>query len=148
MTLLNLPAFAPKLRKSNGKIYIFDTIRRKFVRLTPEEWVRQHFVNYLVLSQYPKNLFQVERGLKYNQRQKRSDILVLDRDAQPFLLVECKSTRIQINRQTFEQISIYNHTIQAKYLALTNGLQHFYAQVDIQKQELCFLEDLPHFPDN
>jgi len=145
MISLNLPTFAPKLRKSNGKIYIFDAIRRKFVRLTPEEWVRQHFINYLILRGYPKSLFQVERALKYNQRQKRSDILVLDRNAQPFLLVECKSPQIKMSKQILEQISIYNHTIQAKYLALTNGLQHLYAQVDIQKQEIFFLEELPSF---
>jgi len=145
MISLNLPAFAPKLRKSNGKIYIFDVIRRKFVRLTPEEWVRQHFINYLILNEYPKSLFQVERSLKYNQRQKRSDILVLDRNTQPFLLVECKSPQIKMNRRILEQISVYNHTIQAKYLALTNGLQHLYAQVDTRKQEIFFLEELPSF---
>ncbi len=144
MRPLNLPHISPKLRRQDAKLYIFDIIRKKFVRLTPEEWVRQHFIHYLIDNQYPKSLFAIEKGIKYNQRQKRTDILVLGRDGKPFLLVECKAPTAPINQHTWHQMSIYHYNIKSENIALTNGMTTIYAQITHGK--ISFLNKLPVFP--
>ena len=122
MTALNLPAYDAKVKKSEGKVWIFDGVRKKFVVLTPEEWVRQHFVSYLIHQQlYPKSLFRIEGSLSYNTLQKRSDILVYDRSGKPWMLIECKSPTIKLSQKAFNQVAIYNMTVGARYLAVTNG---------------------------
>jgi hypothetical protein len=123
MESLNLPEFAYKVKQVNGKPHIFDIIRRKFVSLTPEEWVRQHFIHLLITRYgYPKSLFAVETGMQYNTLAKRTDIMILSGNSLPFLLVECKAPFIGVNDATFAQISRYNFTLQPQYLAVTNGL--------------------------
>src|SRR5204863_9718286 len=98
MYALNLPTFEYKLKKADGKVWIFDVIRKKFVVLTPEEWVRQHFVNYLIQHlQYPKSLIKIEGGLTFNQLQKRSDIVVFDRFAKPWMVIECKAPTLRLS---------------------------------------------------
>ncbi|TAE00823.1 MAG: type I restriction enzyme HsdR N-terminal domain-containing protein [Bacteroidetes bacterium] len=146
MQKLNLPSFDYKLSKKQEKIYIFDVIRAKNICLFPEEWVRQHFIHFLLNNQYPKTLFQVEKGLKYHSLSKRSDILVYDRQLKPFLLVECKAPNIPIGTQTMEQALTYNSQIQAKYIILSNGIEHFIWQ---NHSEFGFqiLEILPIFPE-
>lgn len=125
MMALNLPEFDVKLKKSEGKIWIFDGIRKKYVVMTPEEWVRQHLVNYLVHHlHYPKSLIKVEQGLKYNQLQKRSDIIVFDRAGHPWMIVECKSPLVELNQNSAQQVTVYNSNIQARYVALSNGIKH------------------------
>jgi len=127
MLNLNLPAYDYLLKKEGNQHFIFDTIRKKYVVLTPEEWVRQHFINYLITEyNIPPKYIQIEGGLKYNHRQKRSDILVYDNQLQPLILVECKSSFIEINQEVYFQLQTYNSKINAKYLALTNGLVHHY----------------------
>ena len=146
MTPLNLPAVNFKVKKSEGKVWIFDGVRKKFVILTPEEWVRQHFVNYLIQEQkYSKSLFRVESSLSYNTLQKRSDILVYDRAGKPWMLVECKSPAIKLSQKAFNQVAIYNMTIGAKYLAVTNGMVHYCYLAPKAGQEGKFLEDFPEF---
>src|ERR1700704_4205256 len=109
MTRLNLPACDFKVKKSEGKVWIFDGSRKKFVVLTPEEWVRQHFINFLITEhQYPRSLFRIEGSLAYNRLQKRSDILVYDRGGKPWMLVECKSPAIKLSQRAFNQVAIYN----------------------------------------
>ncbi len=146
MTPLNLPSADFKVKKSEGKVWIFDGVRKKYVVLTPEEWVRQHFVNYLIKEQkYSKSLFRIESSLSYNTLQKRSDILIYDRAGKPWMLVECKSPVIKLSQKAFNQVAIYNMTIGAKYLAVTNGMVHYCYLAPKAGQEGKFLEDFPEF---
>jgi hypothetical protein len=143
---MNLPSFDYKIKEIEGQNYIFDIIRRKYLVLTPEEWVRQHFIHLLINQyNYPKSLFRVEGGLKYNQLQKRSDIIIYDKSGNPFLLVECKAAEVAINQSVVEQASRYNQTIRAKYLAVTNGIKTFCFEVDFEKNSFRQLIDLPIF---
>ena len=121
MNPLNLPVADLSIKTIDGKEHIFDILRKKHLVLTPEEWVRQHFV-HLLLNQYkyPKSLFKIESGLKYNQRNKRSDILVFDRSGNPFLLVECKAHNVKVTQSAFDQAAVYNQTIKAPYLCAHN----------------------------
>lgn len=123
---LNLPAANLKLIKEEGEFYVYDIIRKKNILLTPEEWVRQHFVHYLIHTcNYPKSLFRVETGLQYNTLQKRSDIKVYNREGNVFMLVECKAFSVSLNQQTLKQASAYNKSIEAEWLVITNGLMHY-----------------------
>jgi hypothetical protein len=146
MTPLNLPTYSVKVKKSEGKVWIFDASRRKYVVCTPEEWVRQHFINYLIQDhRYPKSLFRIEGSLGYNKLQKRSDILVHDRLGKPWMLIECKSPTIKLSQRAFNQVAIYNMTIGAKYLAVTNGMVHFCCTAPKPGQEGMFLDEFPQF---
>lgn len=143
---LNLPPFNYKIKEIEGKTYIFDIIRRKYLVLTPEEWVRQHLIHLLINQyNYPKSLFRVEGGLKYNQLQKRTDIIIYDNSGNPFLLVECKSADVTINQSVVEQASRYNQTIRAKYVAVTNGLKTFCFEINFENGAIHQLKDLPVF---
>jgi hypothetical protein len=146
MESLNLPEFAYKVKQVNGKPHIFDIIRRKFVSLTPEEWVRQHFIHLLITQYgYPKSLFAVETGMQYNTLAKRTDIMILSGDSLPFLLVECKAPFISVNDATFAQISRYNFTLQPQYLAVTNGLSHYCFKAI--NGQIHFMDDFPLYRD-
>ena len=146
MTPLHLPAGDFKVKKSEGKVWIFDGIRKKYVVLTPEEWVRQHFINYLIQNlHYPKSLFRIERSLTYNTLQKRSDILVYDRAGKPWMLVECKSPSIKLTQKAFNQAAIYNMTVGAKYVAVTNGMVHYCFLPPAGGHSPVFLDDFPAF---
>ena len=148
MNPLRLPSYSHKIVQDDGKRMIFDIIRKKYVVLTPEEWVRQHFVHHLVNElKYPKSLFKVESGLKYNQRQKRSDILIHGRTGKAWMLIECKSPDIKLTQKAFNQIAVYNMSIGAKYLAVTNGLVHYCCMARTPEQEPIFLEGFPGFED-
>jgi hypothetical protein len=146
MVKLNLPDYDFKVKKSEEKLWIFDPIRKKDVVLTPEEWVRQHFLNYLInhLS-YPKALVRIEGGLKYNQLSKRADIVIYSRDGVPWMLVECKSADQEISERTVHQASVYNTTMKAKYLTVTNGMKHYCALIDWSNQGYQLLTALPDF---
>lgn len=125
MQELNLPLFNIRISKLNDKLMVFDPIRKKKVLLTSEEWVRQHFINYLINHLgYPKSLVKVEFNIKYNHLTKRPDILVFDKDGSPLIIIECKSTKIKLSQSVLEQITVYNKTVQAKYCIVTNGLKH------------------------
>jgi type I site-specific restriction-modification system R (restriction) subunit len=123
MIPINYPAFEYQLRRESGKIQIFDILRRKYVVLTPEEWVRQHIVHFLIDKlAYPKALIKLEKGLSYNDLSKRSDVLVFDRNGNPFLVIECKAPHVDINEDTLRQVATYNKIWQAPYLAMSNGI--------------------------
>lgn len=146
---LNLPAADLKLTREDGEIYVYDAIRKKNILLTPEEWVRQHFIHYLIHTcKYPKTLFKVETGLQYNTLQKRSDIKVYNRHAVVFMLIECKSFSIPLSEYTLKQIAAYNKTIDAEWLVITNGLQHYAFQRVITGEHIEFVKrkELPVFP--
>lgn len=146
MTPLNLPAFEVKVKKSEGKVFIFDSVRKKYVALTPEEWVRQHVVNYLVNHRYyPKSLFRIEGSLNYNSLQKRSDILIYDRAGKPWMLIECKSFSIKLTQRAFNQAAIYNMTVGARYVAVSNGMVHYCCVAPGPGEVAEFLEEFPEF---
>ena len=143
---LNLPSFDCKITKIDGKDYIFDVIRLKNIFLTPEEWVRQHFI-HLLMSEYnvPKSLIKIEGGLTYNSLKKRSDILIFNREGSPFLLVECKRPTVKIDKNVMNQVSIYNKKLHARYVAVTNGFKTFCFESIGDSNELVQISNLPHF---
>ena len=137
---LNFPEFPLSIRQTSSGEEIFDIIRKQFVALTPEEWVRQHCIHLLV-NYYPKQLIAVEGSLEVNKQKKRFDILVYDKNLKPFLLVECKRTEVEITQKTIDQALAYNHTLNAPNVFLTNGLSHFIlAKHD---NNFTFLSNLP-----
>ncbi len=146
MINLNLPTYSFRIKNKENKLYIFDMIRKKNVVLTPEEWVRQNFVQFLInKKKYPKSLIAIEKQLKVNNLIKRTDILVFDKTGNPNIIVECKSTQVKITQETFDQIAKYNLKLQATYLIVTNGLQHFYCKMDHQQMKYIFLSDIPQY---
>lgn len=146
LTELNLPTYSFRIQSQEGKKQIFDDIRKKFVALTPEEWVRQHFVRFLVgEKEYPASLMAIETGLKMNRNQFRADLLVYDRKGNPLLLVEFKAPSVKITQQTFDQITRYNMTFKVPYLIVSNGMEHFCCVVDLEKQSYQFLKEIPEF---
>ena len=144
--LLNLPEYRFRLKKENNISYIFDEIRKKFLVLTPEEWVRQHFVQFLIREKkYPRSLMKLEGGLKLNSMQKRSDNLLFNRSGEKVMLVECKAPSVKISQDTFDQVARYNFTHRVKYLVVSNGMQHFCAEIDLEKKSYNFLRELPEY---
>lgn len=141
-------SFNPEITLIKGKQYIYDIIRKKNLLLTPEEWIRQHFIYLLIeFYKYPKSLIQIEGGLKYNNLSKRTDILVYDRNGNPFLLVECKAEGVPINNLVLEQVSRYNLMLKSKYYCVTNGKSTFCFEVDIANGTTVQLKDIPAFLD-
>lgn len=146
MLKLNLPEFEVSLKKSEGKIWIFDGIRKKYIVLTPEEWVRQHLVHFFINHlKYPKSLIQVERGLHYNQLQKRSDIIVFDRSGKPWMIIECKSPEIQLDQKSIEQVAVYNSNVKAKYVSVSNGLKHVCYEAKPDAKDIVLLKNFPEY---
>jgi len=146
MQKLNLPEINATLKKEYGKVWIFDMIRKKYIVLTPEEWVRQHFIHYLIhVLHYPRSLFRIESSLTYNKLQKRSDILLFDRTGKPWMLIECKSADIRLSQRAFNQVAVYNMTVNAKYIAVTNGMVHFCCEAAVDGRDALFLETFPTF---
>lgn len=146
MQQLNFPLFEFKLRDVNNRQEIFDTVRHKFVSLTPEEWVRQHLISYLTLiKKYPVSRIGVEKQLLLNKLQKRFDLVVFGRNAKPFLLVECKAPGVEITEKAFDQAARYNMLLQAEYFLITNGLEHYSCRIDYQNKQYIFIEEIPDF---
>ncbi|MFV0238167.1 MAG: type I restriction enzyme HsdR N-terminal domain-containing protein [Flavobacteriales bacterium] len=143
---LNLPKYEFRIKNKDNQLYIFDSIRKKYYKLTPEEWVRQHFVQFLIHEkQYPKGRIGVEVPVQINGMMKRSDILFYNREGKPELVVECKRPLVSITQDTFDQIARYNMVLKAKILIVTNGLQHYYCTMDHKNMRYSFLEDIPHY---
>jgi hypothetical protein len=127
-------------------VSIFDEIRKKFIILTPEEWVRQHVVQFLLdEKKYPKSLINVEKVLKVNGLRKRYDVVVFNSDGSIFILIECKAPEIKISQATFDQIARYNMTMNSEFLMVTNGLNHYFCQMDFENEKYTFLENLPNY---
>jgi hypothetical protein len=148
MDKLSLPAFDFNIKESDNKTAIFDIIRKKYIVLTPEEWVRQHFVHYLINQLgYSKALIAVEQGMKYNALQKRTDIVVYDKAGSPLVLVECKAPAIRLNQKVMEQAMMYNKTINAAYIIVSNGLEHSCMFINPATKQIEFLSHIPHFDD-
>ncbi|MGY4539204.1 hypothetical protein ACVW0P_003638 [Mucilaginibacter sp. UYNi724] len=143
---LNLPPYPFKLTDDNGQLTLFDELRKKNIVLTPEEWVRQHFVQYLIRQkQYPKSLIKLEGGLRLHGMAKRTDIVVFNTAGDKILLVECKAPYVPINQATFDQAARYNMVHKVKLMAVSNGLQHYYCSINHDNETYKFLEELPGY---
>lgn len=143
---MNFPVYSFRFKNSENKVSIFDEIRKKFILLTPEEWVRQHVVQFLLQDKkYPKSYINVEKLIKINNLSKRYDGVVFQPNGDIFLLIECKAPEVPISQQTFDQIARYNLVLKAKYLMVTNGLNHYFCQMDFENEKYVFLKELPEY---
>ncbi len=146
METLNFPSYKFRFKNSENKDRIFDVIRKKFVVLQPEEWVRQHLVQYLIVEKkYPISLINVEKQVTINGLNKRYDIVVFNSDGSIEILVECKAPQIEITQHAFDQIAQYNFQLRANYLIVSNGLKHFFCEMDFEGEKYTFLEQIPDF---
>ncbi len=141
--VLNLPP--AKLKIKEGELW--DVLRKKYVKHTPEEWVRQHFIHYLISIGYSPNLMASEKLVKYNGLSKRCDIVAFNNKNETLMIVECKAPKIPLTQETFYQVAKYNAVLNAQFLILTNGLQHIVSKVDTEKNEIIFLQEIPRFTD-
>jgi len=143
---LNLPPYPFKITDANGQLTLFDVIRKRDIIITPEEWVRQHFVQYLInQKKYPKSLIKLEGGHKLHGMAKRTDIVVYNPAGEKILLVECKAPSVTIDQKTFDQVARYNMVHKVKLLAVTNGLQHYYCVINFEERDYKFIEEMPFY---
>lgn len=143
-TPLNFPSIDASIKTKDEKHYIWDIIRKKYLLITPEEWVRQHIIHFLISHKnYSKSLISTEKGLSYNKLAKRSDILSFSKEGTPFLLIECKAPAIKITDKVFEQVSVYNQTIKAPYIAVSNGISTYICSINFESNSYTFLDDFP-----
>ena len=146
MFRLNLPQYEIKIGEKDGKRTIFDFLRRKYVTLTPEEWVRQHFTHYLTDHKgYPKGLMGNEVELRVGEKRLRCDTILYNKQGQPQMIIEYKAPTIQIQQKTFDQISVYNLLLHVDYLIVSNGLQHYCCKMDYDSQKYLFLKEIPDY---
>ena len=146
MQILNFPSYSFRIKASENKQLIFDIVRKKYVVLTPEEWVRQHCIHFLHFEKkYPISLMAIEKQVKVNTLIKRTDIVVYDTEGKPIVIVECKAPQIRISQSTFDQIARYNFDLRVPYLVVTNGLQHFCCEMNYEENSYRFLEEIPVF---
>jgi len=146
MEKLNLPAYNFRMRTVNEKTEIFDDVRKKYVRLTPEEWVRQNFIQYLNQElAYPLSLTSVEPSKMVYKRNKRPDIVCFDNEGSPLVLVECKAPAIKLTQEVFDQALRYNIVLKVPYIVITNGLQHFCCKMNYEDLSYVFLKEIPGF---
>jgi len=143
---INLPPYDIKMREQGGKRQIFDFLRRKYVALTPEEWVRQHFVHFLINHKgYPQGLLANEVELKVGDKKLRCDTLLYNKALQPQMIIEYKAPHVEITQQVFNQITVYNHLLHVDFLVISNGLQHFCCRMDYDHQSYAFLQEIPDY---
>ncbi|OYD46207.1 restriction endonuclease subunit R [Sphingobacterium cellulitidis] len=143
---LNLPPFPAKISKKQDQYYIFDELRKKHLLLTPEEWVRQHWVSHLNKHyQYPMALMKIEGGLSINELQKRSDLVIYNREGSRVLLAEFKAPSVKITEKVFEQIANYNSIYKIPLLLVSNGIEHYYCRINFEQENFTFITELPSF---
>lgn len=148
MQKLNLPEYPFRIKTEGGKTLIFDSIRKKYVVLTPEEWVRQNFIQYLAAEKkFPETLMAVEKKLTVNNQPRRFDLLVYQRSGQPFLIAEFKAPNVKITQEAFDQAVRYNMTLRVDFIVVSNGLQHFACAIDYKKNSFAYLPEIPFFID-
>ena len=146
MQKLNLPEYSFKIKTKEGKSFLFDALRKKYVRLTPEEWVRQNFIQFLIVEKkYSVPLIAVEAGVKVNNNSQRADLVVFDRSGNPVLVAEFKAPEVKICQQTFDQIVRYNMQLKVKFLIVSNGLDHFCCQINYSNNTYVYLAEIPDF---
>jgi hypothetical protein len=148
MQKLNLPSFQFKLKSSKNKQLIFDIIRKKFVVLTPEEWVRQNLIHFLIKEKnYPISLISCEKQLLVNKLKKRFDLLIYGPNGTPILIIECKSPKVKISQDTFDQIARYNMELKSEFLVVSNGIMHYSCKVNAEDKSYIFLQEIPKYED-
>ena len=146
MYSLNLPSYDAKIRKNGSSMEIYDSLRRKYVALTPEEWVRQHFVNWLISDkEYPTSLMANEAGIKLNSLTRRCDTVVYDQHLDPLMIIEYKESNISITQDVFDQIVRYNTVLKVQYIVVSNGVKHYCCKMNYEKQSYDFLTDIPNY---
>ena len=146
MLELNLPPFDIRIATRNGRPSVFDRLRKKYVALTPEEWVRQHFINFLITEkEYPEALIANEIQVMLNGQQKRSDSVIYNRKGEPLVIIEYKAPDVAITQKVFDQIARYNIVLRVRYLIVSNGITHYCCQVDYDKQTIEYLPDIPNY---
>jgi hypothetical protein len=146
MQVLNFPTYPFRIKSRKNKPYVFDIIRKKFVQIQAEEWVRQHLIWYLIYEKkYPKSLINVEKKILVNGLTKRVDVVIFNKDGSIYLLVECKAPEIKISQETFDQIARYNLNLNAELLMVTNGLSHYYCVIDKEAENYTFVESIPEY---
>ena len=146
MRNLNFPSYKFRIKNSENNTHIFDVIRKKFVVLQPEEWVRQNCIQFLINEKnFPVNLINVEKVVRINGLNKRYDIIAYNSDGSIFLIVECKAPKVKISQSAFDQIARYNLTLKASYLMVTNGLNHYFCTIDHNLGIYNFLKELPNY---
>lgn len=145
---LNYPAYPFSIREENNSKEIFDELRKKFVALTPEEWVRQHLIKYLINEKkFPKSLIGIEYPLKTGNLVQRADVVIFHTDGNPILLAECKAPDVKISQKTFDQISAYNLSLHVPFLIITNGINHYCCKMDFDVKKFIFLPSIPSYPE-
>ena len=143
---LNLPKYGIKIANENGHLTIFDVLRRKYVALTPEEWVRQHFVHYLIGHKgYPQTLMANEIQLAIGNKKLRCDSVLYDRSLKPRMIIEYKAPTVNITQKVFDQITVYNMLLHVDYLVVSNGIKHYCCRMDYENQKYLFLDDIPNY---
>ncbi|HEY5499964.1 MAG TPA: type I restriction enzyme HsdR N-terminal domain-containing protein [Bacteroidales bacterium] len=148
MFALNLPAFEYNIRQLKGKNQIFDPMRRRFVALTPEEWVRQHFVNYLIAEKgFPAGRMSNECNILLNGQKKRCDTVLFDEFLKPLVIIEYKAPEITVSQTIFNQIAAYNMVLKVKYLIVSNGLKHYCCRIDYESQKVEYIDTIPDYKD-
>ena len=146
MKQLNLPEYDLKIQQAGDKLMIFDVIRKKYVALTKEEWVRQHFIHYMIQEKgFPLSLISVERGLKLLKMQKRYDIVIFNNKGEPKLIVECKSPEISLSQDAFDQAARYNMGLKVDYMIISNGIDHYCCKINYENDDYTFLDDIPKY---
>ena len=146
MTEINLPAYEMRLREQNGRHEVFDFLRRRYVALTPEEWVRQHFVHYLVEHKgYPKGLLANEMELRVGEKRVRCDTVLYNNVLKPLMIMEYKAPSVAITQRVFDQITAYNILLHVDYLVVSNGLQHYCCRMDYEHHAYTFLDEIPDY---
>ena len=146
MPQLNLPNAVFKTKLVEGTTQVFDAVRKKYLVLTAEEWVRQHFIHYLNSEKkYPLGLMGIEQMVKYNEQSTRADIVLYTNEGKPNMIVECKSPKVKITQDAFNQIAKYNFKLRVDFLVVTNGMQHFCCAMDYENNKITFLNEVPEF---
>lgn len=146
MFSLNLPSIETNIKKEGQKTVIFDTLRKRYVALTPEEWVRQHFVSYLANHKhYPTSLMANEISITLNGMSRRCDTVVYNRQLQPLVIIEYKAPNVTISRKTFEQAMAYNNVLRVPYIIISNGLKHYCCHIDYEHMTSAFLQEIPEY---
>jgi hypothetical protein len=146
MQKLNLPSYPFRIKSSEQISQIFDAVRKKYVALTPEEWVRQHIIRYLTEElHYPASLVAVEMNLTLNGLRKRCDIVAYDTNGFPLLIVECKAPSVRLTQKTFEQVARYNMVLKVRYLMISNGIETYCCEINFEEQTYRFMENLPTY---
>jgi hypothetical protein len=146
LPILSLPIYKLKMKSDGEKTYIFDVVRKKYLLLTNEEWVRQNFIHYLNKEKkYPLGLMGVEQMVKYNSLKTRADIVMYNTEGKANIIVECKAPDVKITQDTFNQIAKYNSQLKVKYLLVTNGMNHYCCKMDYESNRITFLEEIPSY---